>query len=131
MTAIVDGREPILQMPHRKLLLDSGISEEVIEQRGYFTTANKKRLESLGFAPSQRLVPALVIPIHGLQGVTTKIVLTSPDPEYREKLQHIQTILANLRQDERFFSIDEFGPFSIKMKGGKRLVAPDEYAYVP
>jgi len=33
--------------------------------------------------------------------------------------------------DERFFSIDEFGPFSIKMKGGRRLVGPDEFPCVP
>jgi transposase len=60
-----------------------------------------------------------------------KIVLTSPDPEYQKKLKEIQSILSQLESDERFFSIDEFGPFAIKMHGGKRLVAPDEYPYVP
>jgi hypothetical protein len=45
-------------------------------------------------------------------------VLTSPDPEYREKLKEITRILSNLCEDEKFFSIDEFGPFSVKMQGG-------------
>jgi transposase len=72
-----------------------------------------------------------VIRSAGYKWRKAKVVLTSPDPEYREKLQHIQTILANIQNDERFFSIDEFGPFSIKMKAGRRLVAPDEFPYVP
>jgi transposase len=46
-------------------------------------------------------------------------VLTSPDPEYREKLKEITRILSSLREDDKFFSIDEFGPFSVKMQGGR------------
>jgi transposase len=46
-------------------------------------------------------------------------VLTSPDPEYREKLKEITRILSGLQEDEKFFSIDEFGPFSVKMQGGR------------
>lgn len=60
-----------------------------------------------------------------------KVVLTSNDPKYREKLAHIQSILSTLGKNDRFCSIDEFGPFAVKMKGGRRLVAPDEYPSVP
>ena len=60
-----------------------------------------------------------------------KVVLTSYDPEYRKKLDEIQSILSNLKNDERFFSIDEFGPFAIKMHGGRKLVAPDENHAIP
>ena len=35
-------------------------------------------------------------------------VLTSPDPEYREKLKEITRILSTLHEDEKFFSIDRF-----------------------
>ena len=49
-------------------------------------------------------------------------VLTSTDPEYREKVHHIQSILAELKENEAFFSIDEFGPFSIRAQGGRALV---------
>lgn len=48
-------------------------------------------------------------------------VLTSPDPNYREKLQKITERLSNLGNDEKFFSIDEFGPFSVKLQGGRVL----------
>ena len=60
-----------------------------------------------------------------------RIVLTSRDPEYRSKLDNIQSILSRLRSDELFFSIDEFGPFAVKTKGGRSLVAPGETRVVP
>ena len=55
-----------------------------------------------------------------------RIVLTSRDPEYRAKVNAIEEILASLRQDEAFFSIDEYGPFSVKHKGGTKRVARGE-----
>jgi transposase len=58
-------------------------------------------------------------------------VLTSTDPEYRAKVQHIQSILARLQENEAFFSIDEFGPFSIRAQGGRALVGPSEVPTVP
>jgi transposase len=58
-------------------------------------------------------------------------VLTSTDPEYREKVQKLQSILAQLQENEAFFSIDEFGPFSVRAQGGRALVAPDKILTVP
>ena len=58
-------------------------------------------------------------------------VLTSPDPEYREKLKEITRILSNLGEDEKFFSIDEFGPFSVKMQGGRAFTPHDLTRVVP
>src|SRR5262244_3628056 len=60
-----------------------------------------------------------------------RTVLTSPDPEYREKLAKIQSILSALGPNERFFSIDEFGPFAIKMTGGLVLCDPDKVPVIP
>jgi hypothetical protein len=60
-----------------------------------------------------------------------RVVLTSSDPNYTEKLNHIRSILAGLRPDEAFFSIDEFGPFAVKMKPGLALCAPGEQRVVP
>lgn len=60
-----------------------------------------------------------------------KVVLTSNDPKYQEKLSRIQRVLSRLRNDERFFSIDEYGPFAIKMKPGRRLVPPGSSPKVP
>jgi transposase len=58
-------------------------------------------------------------------------VLTSHDPNYKEKVQNINSILSNLKDDEKFFSIDEYGPFAVKMQGGKSLVPPGTIKTVP
>lgn len=60
-----------------------------------------------------------------------RTVLTSNDPEYREKLKKITAILSKLSSDEKFFSIDEYGPFSVKMKGGRSLVPQGVNKSVP
>jgi transposase len=60
-----------------------------------------------------------------------RVVLTSSDPDYTEKLDRIRSILSRLRPDEAFFSIDEFGPFAVKMKPGRSLSAPGEQKVVP
>lgn len=53
-------------------------------------------------------------------------MLTSPDPKFREKIKKIQAILQKLKPNEKFFSIDEYGPVSIKIKGGRTLKLEDE-----
>jgi len=58
-------------------------------------------------------------------------VLTSNDPHYKDKLRNITRILSRLGLDDKFFSVDEFGPFSVKKIGGRRLVAAGEYPTVP
>ena len=60
-----------------------------------------------------------------------KTVLTSTDPQYREKLKNITRILSKLGPNDRFFSIDEFGPFAVKKRGGRRLVRYNEYPTIP
>ena len=60
-----------------------------------------------------------------------RLVLTSSDPAYREKLDRVRAILSLLGPDEAFFSIDEFGPFAVKMKAGRTLSAPGELRIVP
>jgi hypothetical protein len=60
-----------------------------------------------------------------------KVVLTSNDPTYTEKLAKIRTILSNLQPDEAFFSIDEYGSFAIKTKPGRALAPPGIQPTVP
>jgi hypothetical protein len=60
-----------------------------------------------------------------------KVVLTSNDPDYRTKVDRIKRILARLTDEECFFSIDEFGPFSIRLVPGRRLCARGEIPSVP
>lgn len=72
-----------------------------------------------------------IIHAAGYRWKKARIVLTSNDPDYSRKLANIQSILFNLQPDEVFFSIDEYGPFTIRMYGGKKLVEPGEQLEVP
>lgn len=60
-----------------------------------------------------------------------RVVLTSTDPEYKEKLEQITDILSKLKPNEKFFSVDEFGPFAIKTRGGKSLMLRGHTKTVP
>jgi transposase len=72
-----------------------------------------------------------IIKESGFRWKSARVVLTSTDADYREKLQHVQDILSHLNEDERFFSIDEFGPFAIKTKAGRVLVESGVQPTVP
>jgi len=61
----------------------------------------------------------------------TRAVLTSTDPDYREKLKRITRILRRLGPDDRFFSVDEYDPFSVRQHGGRRRVRRGEYPIIP
>jgi transposase len=60
-----------------------------------------------------------------------KETLTSPDPHFREKLNNITNILSNLTSEQKFFSVDEFGPFAVKIKGGRSYVRNGELKTFP
>src|ERR1043166_879349 len=65
-----------------------------------------------------------VIKQAGYQWKKARVTLTSSDPLYRQKVDAIKKVLSELKGDEAFFSIDEFGPFAVKMRGGKSLQLP-------
>ncbi len=59
----------LLLLPqHAAMIEASAISAEVAAARGYFTATRKAELAALGFGVAQRNVPALVSPIHGVDG---------------------------------------------------------------
>lgn len=90
----------------------------------------RKTLEQQGF-PVGFKVLRQIIKDAGWKWRKAKIVLTSQDPAYREKLAVVQAILSNLGPTEAFFSIDEFGPFAVKMKAGRSLEPPGPHKVVP
>lgn len=53
---------------HRKLIEASGITDEIIRDRGYHSETVKTELAKLGFTSQQRNVPAMVIPIWTING---------------------------------------------------------------
>ncbi|PZR66771.1 MAG: hypothetical protein DLM66_12780 [Candidatus Dormiibacter spiritus] len=48
---------------HHAQLISSSVTLEAAAERGYFSISHKVEAERLGFAPSQRLVPAMVLPL--------------------------------------------------------------------
>jgi transposase len=111
-------------------LLHSPPSEHDINRTSWILRDLERCLAKQGIVVSMATISNIVHSA-GYKWRKAKVVLTSNDPEYREKLKRIQMILSNLGENDRFFSIDEFGPFAIKMKAGKRLVARDDFPTVP
>jgi len=72
-----------------------------------------------------------IIKNEGYRWLKAKKVLTSKDPEYRDKLNSIHRILGNLSKKEGFFSIDEYGPFAVKKREGRKLVGPSDAHTIP
>jgi transposase len=58
-------------------------------------------------------------------------VLTSPDPNYREKVDLLLDTLQNLRSGELLFFVDELGPLRVKKYGGRALVRKNEALTYP
>ena len=79
---------------------------------------------------SRQRIPVL-IKAAGFRWRRAKVVLTSRDPDYNVKVEAIKKTLSDLTENEAFFSIDEFGPFAIKQRGGRKLVSPGESYEVP
>lgn len=90
----------------------------------------QRTLAARGFPATDSVIPEAIRKA-GFRWKSAKVVRTSTDPEYREKVQRVQMILSHLSDDERFFSIDEYGPFAIKAKPGRVLAGPGDNPRVP
>jgi transposase len=119
-----DAKEAVFKMLHSPPL------EFGFNRTSWKRADLQEALKTKGVALSQRDIQSIVNAA-GYRWLKAKRVLTSRDPEYRTKLDGVRSILRNLRRDEGFFSIDEFGPVAILKRGGRKLVAPGESASVP
>ena len=90
----------------------------------------RSAMNAIGHKASDSVIRE-VISKAGFRWRSAKVVLTSSDPSYREKLERVQNVLSNLGEQERFFSIDEFGPFAVKAKPGRVLSEPGLLPSVP
>jgi hypothetical protein len=70
---------------HTSLLRKSAVSDEVAALRGYWTATRKAELARLGFAASQQLVPALVIPIWNVRGEKATYQIRPDEPRAGKK----------------------------------------------
>lgn len=111
-------------------LLHSPPSAHGINRSSWRLTDLQKVLRSQA-TPLCRDVIRAIIEGAGYRWRKARVVLTSQDPEYKVKIEAIKKVLSGLKEDEAFFSIDEFGPFAVKKKGGRKRVAPGESYTVP
>lgn len=58
----------LLSDQHHQMLQDSGLPPETIQARGYFTATTPNEVPGVFSASQRKLVPALVIPHHGVGG---------------------------------------------------------------
>jgi hypothetical protein len=70
-------------------------------------------LRRQGTPVSEEVISA-IIRSAGYQFKKARKVLTSIDPDYRQKLDRVQGILTRLGPGERFSSVDEFGPVVVR-----------------
>ena len=81
-----------------------------------------------------RMYPQLVFKLLKLKNYSWKKarkVLTSPDPQYREKVELLLKTLHSLKPDEMLFFIDELGPQRVKKYGGKCCTPKNQTATYP
>lgn len=67
----------------------------------------------------------------GWRWLKARKVLTSTDPGYSEKVRILRSTLASLQPEEAFLSIDEYGPFIVRLHGGTALTPPGTIRIVP
>lgn len=71
-----------------------------------------------GQKPSKSTVSRLLKQA-GFSWKKSRKVLTSPDPNYREKVELLLKTLQSLKTEENLFFIDELGPLQVRRYGGK------------
>lgn len=77
--------DTLLSAGHKQLVLDSAIDPETAVQRGYRSVTKKTELKGLGFKESQRLVPALLIPIFGVDGEIVSYQIRPDQPRVNDR----------------------------------------------
>ena len=90
----------------------------------------KDALQSKGYLIGKNNI-SRIVKAEGFGFWKAKVCLTSNDPDYEKKVKKITSILAKLKTDEKFFSIDEFGPFAVKMRGGQSYMKTGQMRVVP
>ncbi len=110
-------------------LLHSPPNQHKINRTSWIIPDLKRCLEREGIYVSERVI-SRIIKLAGYRWRKARTLLTSPDPDYRQKLDKIKEILSNLKPTEYFFSVDEMGPFTVKKREGRKLVAPTENYYI-
>lgn len=134
LNALLPGKAKPKDDPEREQflfsLLHSPPSAHGINRTSWRMADLHRIMAEAGHRTSRKRIRA-IIKAAGFRWRKAKVGLTSNDPEYHSKVGVIKQILSDLKEDEAFFSIDEYGPFAIKRKGGTKRVGPGEDYVVP
>jgi transposase len=125
------NKRPISQL--RRIAIEKRMDEVVYlvrqSPKTYGIDRTSWTLTDLAFVYSQESGRAfscsqiwLYLRKRGVRFRRTREMIASSDPQFRQKYGAIQAILANLGEKEKFFSIDEYGPRSVRPHGGRMLV---------
>jgi len=67
----------------------------------------------------------------GIRWKKARQVLTSPDPDYRKKVNLVLQTLHGLESSEEFFFLDEVGPLMVKKRSGKTYSPKGKTPVIP
>lgn len=76
---------PELCTHHLAHLKESGLSLDLIRERGYKSVLGRKVLEDLGYSKAQRRIPGLLIPLHAPDGSEAGVVYRPDSPRLNNK----------------------------------------------
>lgn len=127
------GREAAAEQRKKRLLdilHDRPRSFGVSRASWNLTSLAKAYTDKYG-EPASRSIVSRALHKAGYSVKKARRVLTSPDPEYREKVEQVLNTLQNLKPDELFFFIDELGPLRVKKYGGRMFAAKGDTPTVP
>lgn len=80
MTGVSSSAPPRLLPQHAEMLAASGLTDEVIQERGYRSATARAELLSLGFGARQAGVPVLLVPLHGVDGALVGYAARPDEP---------------------------------------------------
>lgn len=115
----------ILEILHQKPNI-FGINRSNWNRESISKVYDKQHGEKIGIS-----TVGLLINNAGYKMKKAKQVLTSPDPNYRQKVELVLKTIQSLKSDEMFFFIDELGPLRVKKYGGRCYVKKEEMLRVP
>ncbi len=84
MTTVSSSAPPELLPQHAEMLAASGLSDEVVRERGYRSATTRAELLGLGFGARQANVPALLVPLYGVDGRLVSYAVRPDEPRVIE-----------------------------------------------
>jgi len=85
MSQVFSDEVPELLQSHFEHLQESGLSPDIIRERGYKSELGKAHLQSLGFGRSQCRTPAILVPLWGVDGEVVNYQIRPDIPRINPK----------------------------------------------